>query len=836
MDMIRRKKLRQVFSVEQSSESYQSSPRSGSLQRRHSAYQPDFDENADAPLMDCDRALAERYDGVDIAFEKTKAWSRYCKELTNYVKSRVTMEIEHAKKTSQLVEQTRLAIQEDFLPMKDLFNESFDLENEHFLKIREAQEHLNERFIKSLESRRLEAESTRRTLKNEWNKALKGLQDSEAEHRKAQQNLMTREDTLKKARESSLRTENYGVTTDVIRKMDKKRVREDEALLKREEALQQVRSLEAEVRRRQRVVEKCKEKTIEALRELVLQCDQTTKACAQHYFKALSALWVGVPARYQELADASRDYQPGREYMAFLQNLPQQPHRANSQHSLLRSDKSVDDLSSQGESCYPKITLVCGQGSRSPTERRISMFGVSLQKQLEEQKRDIPLILEDVIDEIQRRGLRMKGIYRTCGVKSKIEEICEMFERYTGTSHIPLNDVYPMNLASVVKLYLRKLPEPLMTFDLYGEWIRFGQQFSSTVDVDENDVNDLGCLIAKLPRVNYETLKFVILHLNRVSWFSSCNLMSPSNLSTVISPSLCWPQTCQVQASSFIQDAHYVTKTVEIMIANAHSLFNVDRNVDRVDFFTKYPQEEPDCGKNGDGEERDTSVVDEEEQDQEEYDDSFCMQQPPTPDLLKSARKANGAPPSECGSEGSSTGITGAFMNRSDNPPSRFRGSDKRESFTTCIIVAPSTTSAPPTPNFMNTQPSTSTQQQKIPARKQISVGAEGSHYACGDIVLNVSEGQFFVPENGIIQNGDRSPAGKSNHSVFDYGSSSGYSTSECSRESDVISQNSTHSSSIHPIHPIHPTHPIPPSTRSPTQRSSKRSEILSTDKGFSYV
>ncbi|CAJ0959679.1 unnamed protein product, partial [Mesorhabditis belari] len=150
-----------------------------------------------------------------------------------------------------------------------------------------------------------------------------------------------------------------------------------------------------------------------------------------------------------------------------------------------------------------------------------------------------------------------------------------------------------------------------------------------------------------------------------------------------------------------------------------------------------------------------------------------------------SSGQANGAPPSECGSEGSSTGITGAFMNRSDNPPSRFRGSDKRESFTTCIIVAPSTTSAPPTPNFMNTQPSTSTQQQKIPARKQISVGAEGSHYACGDIVLNVSEGQFFVPENGIIQNGDRSPAGKSNHSVFDYGSSSGYSTSECSRESD---------------------------------------------------
>ncbi|CAJ0566203.1 unnamed protein product, partial [Mesorhabditis spiculigera] len=591
---------------------------------------------------------------------------------------------------------------------------------------------------------------------------------------------------------------------------------------------------------------------------------------------ALSALWVGVPARYQGLADASRDYQPGREYMAFLQNLPTQPNRAGSQHSLLRSDKSVDDLSSQGESssvtasrrnalnpddtcalpdtrrhkktssagrffetaelseaaashewsrsprpakcshcdtlsilftltctrcglnwhknCFPKVTLACGQGSRSPTERRVSMFGVSLQKQLEEQRREIPLILADVVDEIQRRGIQMKGLYRLCGAKSKIEEICELFERHTGDSHIPLDDAHPVNLTSVVKWYLRKLPEPLMTFELHPTWIRFGQKFSSGT-VDESQIADLAAAIAQLPKANYETLRFLTLHLNRVSWFSSSNLMTPSNLSTVISPSLCWPQYCKfqmksqspTQANSAIQEAQYASKAIEILIANAHSIFNVDRAKDRAEFFMKYPQEEPSLAED--------MVGDEEEEKEEECaeldDDSFSVQQPPTPDLLKSARKKNCAPPSECGSEESAVELF----------PARESGSrdQKGEQYTTCIIVA---SSAPPTPH-----PS---QQRPVPVRKNVSVGLERSNYACGEVQLNLAEGQYFVPENGLQNTAEHSPAGKSTNSVFDYGNSSGYSTSECSRESE---------------------------SRSSSQRGSKKStELFPKDKGVSYV
>lgn len=56
-------------------------------------------------------------------------------------------------------------------------------------------------------------------------------------------------------------------------------------------------------------------------------------------------------------------------------------------------------------------------------------------------------------------------------MKSKIEHICEEFERSPSCVDVDLSVFHPMNIASVVKLYLRKLPEPLLTQELYNEWI-----------------------------------------------------------------------------------------------------------------------------------------------------------------------------------------------------------------------------------------------------------------------------------------------------------------------------------------------------------------------------
>lgn len=64
-----------------------------------------------------------------------------------------------------------------------------------------------------------------------------------------------------------------------------------------------------------------------------------------------------------------------------------------------------------------------------------------------------------------------QGIYRVSGVKSRVERLCQEFE-LNGGEHVDLSDTHPNVVANVLKLYLRQLPQPLFTFQLYPELIR----------------------------------------------------------------------------------------------------------------------------------------------------------------------------------------------------------------------------------------------------------------------------------------------------------------------------------------------------------------------------
>ncbi|KAK5974902.1 RhoGAP domain protein, partial [Trichostrongylus colubriformis] len=193
-----------------------------------------------------------------------------------------------------------------------------------------------------------------------------------------------------------------------------------------------------------------------------------------------------------------------------------------------------------------------------------------------------------------------------------------------------------MNLASVVKLYLRKLPEPLMTYELYNEWIRFGIKHND--EPDDEHLEELKRLSRRLPLCNYETLKHLMLHLNRVTWFQESNLMGPSNLSTVVAPSLIWQPSTSADHTAAILDAQHANRTVQCFITHAFTIFGVDRTKDWDEFFTKYALEEPPKEEDAGNVSDDEDIVDEDVIDLED-DEQLFVPQPPTPDLLKSTRR-----------------------------------------------------------------------------------------------------------------------------------------------------------------------------------------------------
>ena len=104
----------------------------------------------------------------------------------------------------------------------------------------------------------------------------------------------------------------------------------------------------------------------------------------------------------------------------------------------------------------------------------MTTFGVDLGHHLLEVGAEIPPLVQRCVAVMDGRGTTVKGIYRVSGVKSKVEKLCQAFENISA-EFVDLTDVHPNVIANVVKLYMRQLPEPLMTFRLYSEFIRVGR-------------------------------------------------------------------------------------------------------------------------------------------------------------------------------------------------------------------------------------------------------------------------------------------------------------------------------------------------------------------------
>ena len=118
--------------------------------------------------------------------------------------------------------------------------------------------------------------------------------------------------------------------------------------------------------------------------------------------------------------------------------------------------------------CLETLHLLCGP---KRLLRKMTTFGVDLGHHLLEVGAEIPPLVQRCVAVVDSRGTTVKGIYRVSGVKSKVEKLCQAFENISA-EFVDLTDVHPNVIANVVKLYMRQLPEPLMTFRLYSEFIR----------------------------------------------------------------------------------------------------------------------------------------------------------------------------------------------------------------------------------------------------------------------------------------------------------------------------------------------------------------------------
>ncbi|PIO69823.1 hypothetical protein TELCIR_08343, partial [Teladorsagia circumcincta] len=152
-----------------------------------------------------------------------------------------------------------------FMPLRDVFESSFDSDIDLVGRTKETTDHLKARVVEALDARRKEHDIQRGALKLEWTKLTKSLHDCEDMVEKCRVTLKLREEAVRKARENSLRSESITISpsmsTDPMkrrREMEKKKRIEEEAIIKKAEAEKQLAISSAELRRKRKELENAK--------------------------------------------------------------------------------------------------------------------------------------------------------------------------------------------------------------------------------------------------------------------------------------------------------------------------------------------------------------------------------------------------------------------------------------------------------------------------------------------------------------------------------------------------------------------------------------------------
>ncbi|XP_037278939.2 ral interacting protein isoform X3 [Rhipicephalus microplus] len=220
---------------------------------------------------------------------------------------------------------------------------------------------------------------------------------------------------------------------------------------------------------------------------------------------------------------------PGKEKKEKAQKSKDSVKSKDSKDAKKDAEKDNKDSKKKKES---KVKLVKKKKKAEKAEDPI--FGVPLLTALEKNPSDdgieLPAIVRECLDYIEEHGLTCEGIYRMSGVKSTVQQLRAAYNRH---EQVCLSEHGPQVVASLLKQFLRELPDPVLTSEL-------GPRFEEAAAIKDETrrVEMIQKLIEQLPNPNRLLLSWVFVHMTNVLRMEKHNKMNLQNVYVVLSPSM----------------------------------------------------------------------------------------------------------------------------------------------------------------------------------------------------------------------------------------------------------------------------------------------------------
>uniref|UniRef100_A0A8C7CAC0 Myosin IXB n=1 Tax=Oncorhynchus kisutch TaxID=8019 RepID=A0A8C7CAC0_ONCKI len=209
--------------------------------------------------------------------------------------------------------------------------------------------------------------------------------------------------------------------------------------------------------------------------------------------------------------------------------------------------------------CLCKIVTDCCTfcAKKSDEESGGLHFGVRL-CHLTSEDNPIPIVLEMMLEHVEMNGLLTEGIYRKSGSANRMKELHQLMET---DPHAVCLENYPIHtVTGLIKQWLRKLPDPLMTFTHYNDFLR-----AVELPEKQEQLHAIYKVLEQLPTACFNTLERLFFHLVKVSKDESHNRMSPNSLAIVFAPCIL---RCPDSADPLMsmKDVAKTTTCVEMLI------------------------------------------------------------------------------------------------------------------------------------------------------------------------------------------------------------------------------------------------------------------------------
>ncbi|XP_074156112.1 rho GTPase-activating protein 6 isoform X1 [Sminthopsis crassicaudata] len=197
--------------------------------------------------------------------------------------------------------------------------------------------------------------------------------------------------------------------------------------------------------------------------------------------------------------------------------------------------------------------------------------------------RQVPRLVDSCCQHLEKHGLQTVGIFRVGSSKKRVRQLREEFDRGIDVSLEEEHSVH--DVAALLKEFLRDMPDPLLTRELYTAFI-------NTILLDpEEQLSTLQLLIYLLPPCNCDTLHRLLQFLSTVARHAEDNVnkdgqevtgnkMTSLNLATIFGPNLLHKQKSSdkefsVQSSARAEESTAIIAVVQKMIESYETLFMV---------------------------------------------------------------------------------------------------------------------------------------------------------------------------------------------------------------------------------------------------------------------